>query len=131
MDALAAYIATLAVPVSPYAPSSETDRARFVRGEHAFRRWGCAVCHVGEHYTDGAQHNSNIGDYALERRSVGPLPRFDTPTILGAWATAPYFHDGSADRLIDTFFATGFHDMGPAMSPGEVDDLVYYMMSVP
>ncbi len=131
MDALAAYLASLSVPPSPYAPATAEDDAAFIRGEHAFRRWGCAACHLGEHYTDQAQHNSGIGDPSLERRMMGPLPAFDTPTILGAWATAPYFHDGSAPNLIDTFFATGFHNMGPAMDPREVEDLVYYMMSVP
>jgi YVTN family beta-propeller protein len=131
MDALAAYLASLPVPPSPYAPETEAERAAFIRGEHAFRRWGCAVCHLGAHYTDLAQHNTGIGDYALERRSTGPLPAFDTPTILGAWATAPYFHDGSAPNLIDTFFSAGFHNMGPAMDPREVEDLVYFMRALP
>jgi len=107
------------------------EEAAFIRGEHAFRRWGCAACHIGDSYTDQAQHNSGIGDPSLERRMMGPLPAFDTPTILGAWATAPYFHDGSAPNLIDTFFSTGFHNMGPAMDPREVEDLVYFMRAVP
>jgi YVTN family beta-propeller protein len=131
MDALAAYLASLRVPTSPYAPVMPEQEAAFIRGEHAFRRWGCAVCHSGAQFTDQTQHNSGIGDAALERRSIGPTPRFDTPTILGAWATAPYFHDGSAATLRDTFFSTGFHNMGPAMDPREVEDLVAYMAGVP
>jgi len=131
LDALAAYLASLPVPPSPYAPATVAEEAAFIRGEHAFRRWGCAACHIGDSYTDQAQHNSGIGDPSLERRMMGPLPAFDTPTILGAWATAPYFHDGSAPNLIDTFFSTGFHNMGPAMDPREVEDLVYFMRAVP
>ncbi|MCC7360441.1 MAG: c-type cytochrome [Anaerolineales bacterium] len=127
LDALAAYLATLTPPPSPYAPDAET----LARGERAFARWGCATCHSGAAFSDQQTHTSSIGDAALERNQTGPLPRFDTPALAGAWATAPYFHDGSAATLRDTFFSVGFHNMGPAMNPGEVIDLVAYMQSLP
>jgi cytochrome c peroxidase len=127
LDALAAYLATLTPPPSPYTVDAET----LARGERAFRRWGCAVCHTGPGFTDLQAHTSGIGDAALERRQAGPLPRFDTPALLGAWAAAPYFHDGSAATLRDTFFSAGFHNMGPAMNAQEVEDLVAYLQALP
>lgn len=133
LDALAAYMATLTAPASPYAPAAADAAAAetMARGERAFQRWGCAVCHAAPLYTDQQLHVSGIGDPALERNQSEPLPRFDTPSLRGAWATAPYFHDGSALTLRDTLFSTGFHNMGPAMNAQEVEDLVAYMRALP
>ena len=41
---------------------------------------------------------------------------FDTPTLLGVWATAPYLHDGSAPTLADAIVA---HDLGAEPIPPE------------
>jgi YVTN family beta-propeller protein len=129
LDALAAYLKTLAVAASPHATDTAADSIR--RGAYAFQRWGCAGCHAAPLYTDRHVHISNVGDAALERRQSGPLPRFDTPSLLGVWATAPYFHDGSALTLRDTLFSAGFHKMGPAMDDREIDDLVAYLQALP
>jgi YVTN family beta-propeller protein len=130
LDALAAYLKTLSVAASPYA--TDTAAAGSIRrGAYAFQRWGCAGCHAAPLYTDQHLHASNVGDPALERRQSGPLPRFDTPSLLGVWATAPYFHDGSALTLRDTLFSAGFHKLGPAMDDREIDDLVAYLQALP
>lgn len=36
-----------------------------------------------------------------------PLTGIDTPTLLGVWNGAPYFHDGSAPTLEDVFMIAG------------------------
>lgn len=119
LDALAAYLATLAAPASPYALSSET----LMRGERAFRRWGCAACHSGPLFTDQSPHPAEQGDSEGER--------FDTPSLRGVWASAPYFHDGSAATLRDTLFGRGFHSMGLAMDAPEIEDLLAFMRALP
>jgi YVTN family beta-propeller protein len=131
LDSLAAYLASLTQAPSPYAPASAEEAAAVQRGQYSFQRWGCAVCHAAPPYTDRHLHISGIGDPALERNQPGPLPRFDTPSLLGDWATAPYFHDGSAATLRDVLFSRDFHNMGPAMNEGEPDDLVAYLKSLP
>src|SRR5579859_681211 len=131
LDALAAYLATLSVAPSPYAPRDSAEAAAIQRGQYSFQRWGCAICHSGPQFTDRHLHVSGIGDAALERNQAGPLPRFDTPTLAGVWASAPYFHDGSAATLRDVLFSRDFHNMGPAMDEGEPDDLVAYLKSLP
>ena len=131
LDTLAAYLATLAPAPSPYASASADEAAAVQRGRYAFERWGCTVCHATPLYTDRQLHRSDIGDPALERNQPDPAPRFDTPSLLGVWATAPYFHDGSAATLRDVLFSRNFHNMGPAMNPGEPEDLVAYMKSLP
>jgi cytochrome c peroxidase len=47
------------------------------------------------------------------------------------WATAPYFHDGSAPTLRDTLFGRGFHSMGFAMDAAEIEDLLAFMRALP
>ncbi len=127
LDALAVYLTTLMPPPSPYPVDAET----LARGQRAFARWGCAACHLGPAFTDQQTHTSSIGDAALERHQTSPLPRFDTPALTGAWASAPYFHDGSAATLRDTLFSAGFHNMGPALNASEVTDLLAYMQALP
>jgi cytochrome c peroxidase len=125
IDALAAYLVSLAMRPSPYSEASDAIN----RGEYAFRRWGCAACHPAPAYTDLRLHASDVGDLALERSPRGL--NMDTPSLVGAWATAPYFHDGSALTLHDTLFAKGFHSMGYAMDRREADDLVAFMQALP
>lgn len=124
LDALAAYLNTLAVPAPPVTLAADAlDRA-----ERAFRRWGCSACHTAPLYTDLKLHDTPIGDPTVERNPRGQF--FDTPSLLGVWATAPYFHDGSAATLRDTLFSKGFHSMGYAMNPDEVEDIVAFMQSL-
>ncbi len=130
LDALATYLSTLAPAASPYAPADAGEAAAIQRGQYAFQRWGCAVCHAAPLYTDRRLHISRIGDPALERNQPGPLPRFDTPSLRGVWATAPYFHDGSAATLRDVLFSQVFHNVGPAIDAGEINDLLAFMRSL-
>jgi YVTN family beta-propeller protein len=125
LDALAAYLVSLQAPPSPGRAAPET----IARGEYAFQRWGCAACHPAPLYTDRRRHDSDSGDPARERNPRGLS--MDTPSLLGVWATAPYFHDGSAPTLRDALFARGFHSMGFAMDRQEVEDLVAFMQSLP
>jgi YVTN family beta-propeller protein len=126
LDALAAYIASLpSEAASPFAIAADVRE----RGERAFRRWGCAACHTAPLFTDRERHKSEVGTLSLERNPRGLV--MDTPSLRGLWATAPYFHDGSAATLRDTFFQTGFHGMGYAMGPQEVEDLTAFMQALP
>ncbi len=131
LDALAAYLASLEVPLSPFTAPDGTLTESAVRGEHAFRRWGCAICHAPPQFTNYQLRPSDIGDLSLEHNAHGRGLSMDTPSLLGVWATAPYFHDGSAATLRDTFFAKGFHSMGFAMGTGEANDLVEFLKSLP
>jgi YVTN family beta-propeller protein len=84
----------------------------------------CASCHAGSFYTDSGNGNPtlnldagpivlhDIGTCAvdagfpdqpstdIEGNARAPC-QFDTPTLRGIFATAPYFHDGSAATLDD------------------------------
>jgi YVTN family beta-propeller protein len=130
LDALAAYLATLDFPGPPGAAAPGADAESIQRGKYAFRRWGCAGCHPPPLYTDLKLHDVGIGDAALEHNAHGRGLAMDTPSLLGAWAAPPYFHDGSAPTLRATFFNTGFHSMGYAMGTQEADDLEAFLAAL-
>jgi cytochrome c peroxidase len=107
----------------------------------------CLSCHSGEYFTDSGTGNPgldfdgpimlhNIGtcavggdfpDQPAPDEVVGKMHSacdFDTPTLRGIFATAPYFHDGSAATLRDAV------DRLPAAAALSSDDraaLVQYL----
>ena len=97
LDDLAAYVASLVeFPVSPFTASEE--------GEEAFLEAGCDSCHPAPDYTDSSledfkRHDVGTWTEASGQRRGGLLDGFDTPTLRGVQATAPYLHDGSAKTL--------------------------------
>ena len=46
-----------------------------------------------------------LTDASGARLGVGPLTGLDTPSLLGAWSSAPYLHDGSAPTVEDAILA--------------------------
>jgi cytochrome c peroxidase len=115
LDALAAYVASLgtdSVPRSPFRNAHGTFTAAALAGETVFANLGCATCHAPPRFTNstvGAGLLTNVGTLRETSggRLGGPLTGIDTPTLLGVWATAPYFHDGSAATLDDVFRVAG------------------------
>ncbi len=115
LDALAAYVASLGtsdLPRSPYRQADGTMTAQGDTGEGIFVTQGCSSCHAGARYTDSPLGSTNLRNVGTLRTSSGnrlggPLSGIDTPTLLGLWNTAPYFHDGSAPTLADVFAVAG------------------------
>lgn len=100
------------------------------RGESLFlsKELGCSNCHPGPLFTDLKHHN--IG-------TATPLDReehsFDTPTLVEAWRTAPYFHDGSAATMREVVTNRNpqdKHGRTSHLTPVQVDDLVAYLLSL-
>jgi cytochrome c peroxidase len=116
LDALAAYVASLgasSVPRSPWRNSDGSMTPEALTGEGVFASLGCDDCHSGAQFTDSTVGaNPTLHDVGTLRttsgaRLGGPLDGIDTPTLLGVWDTAPYFHDGSAATLDDVFRVAG------------------------
>ena len=103
LDALAAYVSSLTdVPTSPQRDAEGRLTAEAETGRRVFAEQGCGDCHGGVGFTDsapGVLHDVGTIGAASGKRSGGPLTGFDTPTLKGVWATAPYLHDGSASTL--------------------------------
>jgi len=91
LDAITAYLLSLKVPANPWKNSDGTLTEAQARGKEVFENQGhCATCHVGTTLT---------GRFKIE---IFPAqPQFDVPSLRWIFATAPYFHDGSAATLMD------------------------------
>ncbi|MEM7480965.1 MAG: Ig-like domain-containing protein [Acidobacteriota bacterium] len=115
LDALAAYVASLGretLPKSPFRQGDGSLTAQAATGRTIFAREGCGNCHGGPTFTDSRGPAALLHDVGTLRttsggRLGGPLAGIDTPTLLGVWNTAPYFHDGSAPTLRDVFTVAG------------------------
>jgi hypothetical protein len=115
LDALADYVASLALSSLPRSPHRSADGAMTasgIAGRAIFHSQGCAACHAPPQFTDSTVGSATLHDVGTLRTSSGqrlggPLEGIDTPTLLGIWATAPYFHDGSAPTLEGVFRVAG------------------------
>jgi sugar lactone lactonase YvrE len=97
------------------------DAASVARGRTLFEsaELGCTACHDGRSYTDRERH-------ALPHQQA-----FDTPSLLGLAASAPYFHDGSAATLEavvrDRGKIHGMSEGATKLSDADVVDLVAFL----
>lgn len=96
-EALDAYIKGLKPVPSPLLDSGGLSKAAR-RGKKLFndKTVGCASCHPAGLLTDLQSY-----DVGTAGRYDKPGDTFDTPTLVEAWRTAPYLHDGSAATLMD------------------------------
>jgi DNA-binding beta-propeller fold protein YncE len=108
LDALAAYIESLAPKRPPNPPSGTL--AAIEKGWEIFfsEKAGCVACHPPPLYTDSGQKDvrgdfirHNVGTY---REGGGEaLQLLDTPSLLGLRQSEPYLHDGRAPTLESVF----------------------------
>lgn len=145
LDALAAYCNSHAVPLSPHAKRGLNESA--ARGRDVFRseQAACTTCHAGPFYTDSRPAGADAADAVgrIVRHDVGTGgddpsekmgPRYDTPTLLGLYKTAPYLHHGKAATLRDVLTTqnrTDRHGRTSHLTPREVDDLVEFLKGLP
>lgn len=102
--------------------SAAAERGRKVFHSDAIT---CDRCHPAPLYTDLRKHNVS------SRNSTDTADRFDTPTLVEIWRTAPYLHDGRYPTIKE-LIVEGKHGLGPnrELSPSEIDDLVEFVLSL-
>lgn len=131
LDALAAYINSLTVPLSPGhldgQPLSLSER----QGQIYFNdpAVGCASCHPGPLYTDNLVYD--VGTVTNDEQ-IGPY--FNTPSLLGIYDTAPYFHDGSARTLYQAITRPSDgneHNVTGRLTEKEIQDLITFLLALP
>lgn len=87
----------------------------------------CASCHIpSANFTDARRHNIGSVQGSGRYSRDGAL---DTPTLLSARYTAPYFHDGSQPTLrsVVEWFNTQFK---LKLTPAQVNDLTAYVEAI-
>jgi YVTN family beta-propeller protein len=139
LDAIAIYTNSFDFTLSPHSPAPGQLSAEAERGKALFfsKAVGCATCHGGPYYTDSSLqkpfklHDVGTGnDDPTEK--IGP--KYDTPTLLGVYRTAPYLHHGKAKTLHDVLTTCNKEDKHGKTShlkPAELDDLVAFLKSLP
>ena len=100
------------------------------RGQRLFMdpEVGCQRCHPPPLYTDLRAH-----DVRTQGPKDHPDDRFDTPTLVEAWRTAPYLHDGSVATLAELFApARAGHHLGATahLTAAQRDDLIAFLHSL-
>ena len=99
------------------------------RGRKLFfdARVGCARCHPAGLFTD--LNSYDVGTQA--KTDTGS--RFDTPTLIELWRTAPYLHDGSAPGIRDVLTNNNRddrHGTTSHLNGQQIDDLAAYLLSL-
>ncbi len=139
LDALAIYSNSFKFRLSPHIPAPGKLSAAAERGKQVFfnKEVGCASCHSGPYYSDSRLekpyrlHDVGTGqDDPSEKMG----PKYDTPTLLGVYRTAPYLHHGKAATLRDVLTKCNKedkHGKTSQLKAGEIDDLVEFLKSLP
>jgi YVTN family beta-propeller protein len=108
-EAIDEFLQSLQPVSSPYRASRRGRRLFFDR------KVGCASCHPPGLFTD------------LKSYDVGTGGKFDTPTLVETWRTAPYLHDGSAATMRELLHK---HGQTTHLTGREIDDLAAYLLSL-
>ncbi|MBN1807132.1 MAG: c-type cytochrome [Sedimentisphaerales bacterium] len=96
------------------------------RGQKLFNSAGCSFCHKGKLFTDQNPYDVGIGD----GRDKGK--KFDTPTLIETWRTAPYLYDGRAatiKEVITKFNPEDKHGKTSNLTDMEIEDLTNFILS--
>ena len=140
LDALAIYSNSFElVHLSPHIPAPGKLSPAAQRGKKLFfsKEVGCAKCHSGPYYTDSTlKQPFNLHDVGTGNadKSERMGSRYDTPTLLGVYRTAPYLHHGKAKTLrevVTTYNKGDKHGKTSHLKPAEIDDLVEFVRSLP
>ena len=139
LDALAAYSNSHKVPLSPFAKNGLSEAAK--RGKEIFfaQETKCAECHSGPLFSDSrpteaekiVRHDVGTGsDDPSEKMG----PKYDTPSLVGLYRTAPYLHHGKAETLEDLltrYNQEDRHGRTKHLDKTQVGELVEFLKSLP
>jgi YVTN family beta-propeller protein len=126
--AIDAYVRALKPVASPELVHGKLSTAA-QRGKILFEspEVGCSRCHAPPLFTDCKPHNVGTGKF--DETS----DQFYTPTLIEAWRTAPYLHDGSAATLreaVTIHNRNGRRGSTTQLAADQIVDLVEYLRSL-
>ncbi len=125
-DAIDAYLMSLTPVPSPYLVNGKLSDSA-IRGKEVFHRAECSHCHSGPYYTNMKSYDVGEGTGLEEGR------KFDTPSLVEIWRTAPYLYNGKAQdikELISVYNTHQKHGKTTDLNEQELNDLVEYCLSL-
>ncbi len=116
------YLKSLKPVESPYLIDGKlSDSAK--KGKKIFEEKGCKTCHSGPYFTD-------MQTYEIGAKGVyDKQNKWDTPTLIELWRTAPYLHNGKYYSLEDVFKIEK-HGLHKNITDDEIKDLTEYLLSL-
>ncbi len=145
-DAISEFERSLVTPNSRFDQYLRGDESVLtedeLRGYRKFKEFGCVSCHQGinvggnMYETLGAMFNyfeargnitkSDYGRYNVTGREQDRYV-FKVPGLRNVALTAPYFHDGSAEKLEDAVAIMAEFQLGIWLEPKDVSDIVLFL----
>jgi len=119
------YLKSLKPVPSPYLINGKLS-ASAKRGRRIFSKARCASCHKGRLHTDLRQYNLGIG------KGLDKDQKFDTPTLVEVWRTAPYLYDGRAvtiEEVLTKYNPDDKHGLTSNLSDKQITDLANFVLS--
>lgn len=124
--ALDTYIKSFKPVPSPHLVDGKLSSSA-LRGQKIFEAADCISCHKPPLYTNQKLVDVGTGRGLEEGR------RFDVPSLIEAWRTAPYLHDGRAATLREVVTQCNpddEHGDTSHLSPDEISDLIEFVSSL-
>jgi DNA-binding beta-propeller fold protein YncE len=118
------FIMRLKPVMSPFLVKGKLS-ANAVRGKDVFSKIGCIGCHPAPLYTDNEYYNAGVPD------TLEASVKWNTPSLIEVWRTAPYSHTGAYDK-IEEIIALRAHSLGEyeTLTEQERKDLVEFVSSL-
>jgi cytochrome c peroxidase len=145
--AVGAFERTLVTP-SPFDAFIKGDKGSLKekekRGLRRFVETGCTACHSGQ-YLGGQMYQKfgivepywkytksetiDEGRYVVTKNESDKY-LFKVPVLRNVAKTAPYFHDGSVDKLEDAVWIMGKIQFGRDLNKPQVEDIIAFLNSL-
>ena len=139
LDTLAAYTNSHKCALSPFAKNGLSESAQ--RGQQLFfsAETKCATCHSGPMLTDSQPRSvAEIVRHDVGTGKDDPSelmePKYDTPTLLGLYRSAPYLHHGKAATLKDVLTTSNpgdKHGVTSHLTESQIEDMVQFLRALP
>lgn len=130
LQAVIAYLKSLEPITSPHRNADGSLSQAAARGKKLFdsRLTSCSQCHPAPLFT-----NLSSFDVGTANPNDRKLHEFDTPSLIEAWRTPPYLHDGSAATLKEVITRNHHqnqHGSTSQLSAQQIADLTAYLESL-
>ncbi|MGF9694491.1 MULTISPECIES: cytochrome-c peroxidase [unclassified Rhizobium] len=149
LDALVTFQRSLVTPNAPFDLYLEGNANAITpeqqRGYELFKSYGCVSCHQGSNIGGNMFQIFGIfappepGNWAGPSADILPWPLsgadedehvFRVPSLRNVEVTAPYFHDGRAERLDDAVAIMGRSQLGRELPQDDVASIVEFLKSL-
>lgn len=130
-EAVQAYLRSLRPEPSPHLSRNGELTVKAKRGKTIFEsaKTMCASCHPNPLFSDLQLYD--VGTAGEGDPDKGK--KFKTPALIELWRTGPYLHTGEAvtlEEVLAKFNKSDQHGVTSHLSPGEVEALVEYLLSL-